>query len=433
MKEKDVDIPEMQSDFDAIKIVDEGGTPWWNSRRLSHVLGYGKYWNFQRLMEKTAAFLQKEKGLNPSEHFRVIEETVELGSGSVRTVTSVLLSKVAAMAIVSNADQKKPMVKLAKSYFSQTLNDAELAIGLQSNMLIYKTSTGKVAVDVIFNGDTFWMSQSRIATLFGVDVSTINYHLHNIDESGEVHLSEAVRKIPMSLDKWSDDSPLMYNLDAIIAVGYRVNSYEATQFRIWATSVLKEYIKKGFVLNDDRLKGTAVLGPDYFEELLERIREIRTSERRYYQKITDIYSECSADYDPNSETSQRNLIIKTRFRYVIDRFSRHNDEFRYYFVNSDTGEKSGTMLAECKWNGPGGQPDASLLTACPAAVSHTAFPFISRGGRSKSLCGPAVQSLAAKGGDGGLLGTIGRDHRHRPEPFRPLCPPVAGVDRGGKI
>jgi hypothetical protein len=143
-----------------------------------------------------------------------------------------------------------------------------------------------------------------MAELFNVAVSTINYHLSEIDKSGELHLSDSIRKIRIPSDKWEEDAVLMYNLDAVIAVGYRVNSYEATQFRRWATEVLKQYIIKGYVMDDERLKGKDVFGADYFEELLERIREIRTSERRYYQKITDIYAECSSDYDPQAETTK---------------------------------------------------------------------------------------------------------------------------------
>ena len=149
-----------------------------------------------------------------------------------------------------------------------------------------------------------------MAELFGTAVSTINYHLKQIDESGEVQLSTAIRKIRIPSDNCDEQGVMMYNLDAVIAVGYRVNSYEATQFRIWATKVLKEFIIKGFALDDERLKGKDVFGADYFDELLERIREIRTSERRYYQKITDVYAECSSDYDPQSE------ITKTFYKTV---------------------------------------------------------------------------------------------------------------------
>ena len=190
------------------------------------------------------------------------------------------------------------------------MSSAELAASAEGNVLIYRSSTGKVNVSVLFNSETFWLSQRRMSELFSVDVSTINYHLKQIDESGEVHLSEAIRKIQIPSEKWDEQGVLMYNLDVIIAVGYRVNSYEATQFRIWAREVIKEYIIKGYVLDDERLKGKAPFGADYFEELLDRIREIRTSERRYYQKITDIYAECSSDYDPKSD------ITKTFYKTV---------------------------------------------------------------------------------------------------------------------
>ena len=132
-----------------------------------------------------------------------------------------------------------------------------------------------------------------------MDVRTISYHLGEIFDSGELKENATIRKIGIVQTEGE-----MYNLDAIIAVGYRVNSYQATQFRIWATTVLKEYIIKGFVLDDERLKQGKHFGQDYFDDLLERIREIRTSERRYYQKITDVYAECSADYDPKSETTK---------------------------------------------------------------------------------------------------------------------------------
>lgn len=148
------------------------------------------------------------------------------------------------------------------------------------------------------------MSQKRMADLYNVDVSTINYHLKEIFKSGELTESSVIRKIPITANDGKDYNTLVYNLDAIIAVGYRVNSYQATQFRIWATSVLKEFIIKGYALDDDRLKQGKHFGKDYFDDLLERIREIRTSERRYYQKITDIYAECSADYDAKSESTK---------------------------------------------------------------------------------------------------------------------------------
>ena len=296
---------ELQSPFEAIKETDSEGREWWNSRKLARLLGYQKYWNFERLINKVTPFLQKEKGLDLKEHIVEIEEMAQLHNSGYRKVTSVLLSRTACLAIVMNADQKKPLVKAAKDYFTDKMTSTDLATSIEGNVLMYKSSTGKVNVTVVFNNETFWLSQKRMAELFNVAISTINYHLSEIGKSGEVQLSESIRKIRIPSDNCDDQGVLMYNLDAIIAVGYRVNSYEATQFRRWATEVLKQYIIKGFVMDDERLKGKDVFGADYFEELLERIREIRTSERRYYQKITDIYAECSSDYDAQAETTRQ--------------------------------------------------------------------------------------------------------------------------------
>ena len=296
---------ELQSPFETIKETDSEGREWWNSRKLARLLGYQKYWNFERLINKITPFLQKEKGLDLKEHIVEIEEMAQLHNSGYRKVTSVLLSRTACLAIVMNADQKKPLVKAAKDYFTDKMTSTDLATSIEGNVLMYKSSTGKVNVTVVFNNETFWLSQKRMAELFNVAISTINYHLSEIEKSGEVQLSESIRKIRIPSDNCDDQGVLMYNLDAIIAVGYRVNSYEATQFRRWATEVLKQYIIKGFVMDDERLKGKDVFGADYFEELLERIREIRTSERRYYQKITDIYAECSSDYDAQAETTRQ--------------------------------------------------------------------------------------------------------------------------------
>ena len=207
-----------------------------------------------------------------------------------------------------NADQKKDMVKVAQEYFSATMTSDVAVRSMESTILLYKGARGKTQVQVIFDTNTFWLSQQRMAELFGVTVPTINYHLGQVEQSGEIHLSDAIRKILIPSDKCSGEV-MMYNLDVVIAVGYRVNSYEATQFRIWSTQILKEFLTKGFVLDDERLKGKNVFGADYFDDLLDRIREIRLSERRYYQKITDIYSECSADYDKDSEITK--LFFKT--------------------------------------------------------------------------------------------------------------------------
>ena len=193
---------------------------------------------------------------------------------------------------------------MALRYFSQNDSAVETVQNSEiSSILLYKTSQGESRIEVIFNSDTFWMPQKRMAELYGVDVRTISYHLGEIFQSGELAEKSVLRKIGITAADGKVYDTNVYNLDAIIAVGYRVNSYQATQFRIWATTVLKEMIVKGFVLDDERLKQGTHFGKDYFDDLLERIREIRASERRYYQKITDIYAECSADYDPKSEAT----------------------------------------------------------------------------------------------------------------------------------
>ena len=173
----------------------------------------------------------------------------------------------------------------------------------QGKFLLYTSKEGAVRVEVFFQGETVWLTQKALAELFGVKVPAINKHLKNIHESGELSREVTISKMEIVRSEGAREVARdveFYNLDAIIAVGYRVNSYHATQFRIWATKTLREFIVKGFVLDDERLKqGKQVFGKDYFDELLERIREIRASERRFYQKITDLYS-LAVDYDPNA-------------------------------------------------------------------------------------------------------------------------------------
>jgi hypothetical protein len=170
-----------------------------------------------------------------------------------------------------------------------------------SEIILYKDVSGNVKIEVFFSDETFWLTQKRIAELFAVEVNTINYHLKKIIKSGELIEDSVIRKIRITANDGKEYPTFMYNLDAIIAVGYRVNSFQATQFRIWATKTLREFMIKGFVLDDERLKQGKRFGKDYFNELLERIREIRASERRFYQKITDIYQQCSIDYNNEAE------------------------------------------------------------------------------------------------------------------------------------
>ncbi len=174
----------------------------------------------------------------------------------------------------------------------------------ENNQLIfYSTPQGNVKVEVVFESETFWLSQKRMAELFGVDVRTVNEHLKNIFKTGELKEDSVIRNFRTTAADGKGYNTKFYILDAILAVGYRVNSSEATQFRIWATNTLKEFITKGFVLDDERLKQGKNFGKDYFDELLERIREIRASERRFYQKITDLYA-LSVDYNKDGLTTQ---------------------------------------------------------------------------------------------------------------------------------
>src|SRR5690606_21581722 len=178
----------------------------------------------------------------------------------------------------------------------------------ESQIILYTTPKGDVKVEIRFEDETFWLTQKKIAELFGVDVRTANEHLKNIFESGELQREATIRKIRIVQQEGQRQVSReldFYTLDAIIAVGYRVNSYNATQLRIWATNSLKVFIIIGFVLDDERLKQGKKFGKDYFVELLERIRSIRASERRFYQKITDIYAEASIDYDPKSPITQK--------------------------------------------------------------------------------------------------------------------------------
>jgi hypothetical protein len=171
-------------------------------------------------------------------------------------------------------------------------------------ILFYSTPEENTNIEVFYENETFWLSQKKMADLFNVDVRTINEHLKNIFLSEELIKEATIRNFRIVQKEGTRDvrrDVEFYNLDAIIAVGYRVNSAEATRFRIWSTKTLREYIIKGFVMDDERMKQGTQFGKDYFEELLERILEIRASERRFYQKITDIYAQCSVDYDPKAE------------------------------------------------------------------------------------------------------------------------------------
>ena len=173
------------------------------------------------------------------------------------------------------------------------------------DLIIYQSQNNEnISVEVLYNEEDFWLTQKSMSKLFNVAENNITYHLQNIFKTKELEQDSVTQKIRVTASDGKKYNTNFYSLDAIIAVGYRVNSKEATDFRIWATKTLKEYIKKGFVVNSEMLKNGPKFGKDYFDELLVKIKEIRASERRFYQKITDIYKECSFDYDKNSEITQ---------------------------------------------------------------------------------------------------------------------------------
>jgi hypothetical protein len=192
-------------------------------------------------------------------------------------------------------------------------------------ILLYKTDNAEVKVEILLQNENLWLTQAKMAELFDVQKAAISKHLKNIFADGELNEKVVVSKMETTtphgamVGKEQTKFVNIYNLDAIIAVGYRINSKKATMFRIWATQVLKEYIIKGFAMNDERLKDPQnFFGKDYFEEQLERIREIRASERRFYQKITDIYARCSADYSPDSQITQDFFAtVQNKMHYAV--------------------------------------------------------------------------------------------------------------------
>ena len=229
---------------------------------------------------------------------------------------------------MSNHEKKKPQMDTDGHKLGGTTehseNTQERRLTMKDELtdfLLYTAPDGQVKVESILHNETIWLPQKRIAELFGVGVPAISKHLDDIYADGELVREATVSILEIVQHEGSRQIKRkleFYNLDAMISVGYRVNSSKATQFRIWATQLLKEYIIKGFAMDDERLKNGRFFGKDYFRELLERVRSIRTSERRIYQQITDIFAECSIDYDPQSETT-RNFYahVQDKFHFAI--------------------------------------------------------------------------------------------------------------------
>lgn len=228
---------------------------------------------------------------------------------------------------------------------------------VKAEIILYQSEGANVPVQVRYMNETLWMPQREIADLFGTSKQTISYHMGNIFGDGELDRESVVKEILTTASDGKNYRVMFYNLDAIIAVGYRVNSMQATRFRQWATATLKEYIVKGFVLNDDMLKNGAPFGKDYFDELLVRIRDIRASERRVYQKITDIFQECTYDYDRNSETA-RNFYatVQNKLHYAVTGHTAAE-------IVQERSNPEQPNMGLCTWKGaPGGPIHSSDVT-----------------------------------------------------------------------
>ena len=189
----------------------------------------------------------------------------------------------------------------------------------EAHFLMYRVAEDEVAVNALVKDDTIWLNQKAMAELFDCSTDNISLHLKNIFAEGELTKESVTEKISATASDGKTYATQFYNLDAIISVGYRVNSHRATAFRIWATGILREYMIKGFAMDDERLKqGQTLFGKDYFRELLERVRSIRASERRIWQQVTDIYAECSIDYDPKAPTTKEfYAMVQNKFHYAI--------------------------------------------------------------------------------------------------------------------
>lgn len=293
----------MENIFDNIKHVDEANQEYWMARELCAIIGYREYKNFKPVIMK-AMDLCAQNGQNVYDHFVQVHEMIKIGKGGQRAVESYRLSRYACLLISMSLSSKKENALPALEYFSGKQTKSQMPdTYVDTDMVFFSDSEGKLRVELIFDGDTVWTTQKRIAEIFQVDVRTVSYHINEILESGELNRYSVVQKNWITAEDGKKYETNVYNLDMIIAVGYRVNSYKATRFRQWATSVLSEYIRNGAVLDDERFKQGGKQVQAKFDQLLERIQEIRASERMAYQKITDIYA-TACDYQKDATVTQ---------------------------------------------------------------------------------------------------------------------------------
>lgn len=318
--------------FDKIRHTDEDGNEYWMARELATAIGYKDFRNFKGLIEK-AQKLCIQNNAKTEDHFVEATEMVELGSGANRSVPSYRLTRYACLLIAMCANAKKSQALTALQYFS---GKREISKGVElytdTDIVFFSDPEGNLRVQLFFDGETVWTTQKRIAEIFQVEVPTVNYHLKNIFDSGELNRYSVIRKDLITADDGKPYETMLYNLDVIIAVGYRVNSYKATRFRQWATNTLSQYVKNGYVLDSDRFIYGNQLTDIKFEQLLERIREIRASERMAYQKITDIYA-TACDYQRDAvETREFYAKVQNKLHWAIT--GQTAAEIIYYNVDA---------------------------------------------------------------------------------------------------
>lgn len=293
----------MNEIFENIKHKDDADHEYWMARELCSAIGYADYRNFCKVIEK-AKNLCVQNNENITDHFVEVTEMVKIGSGATRKQKSFRLTRYACLLISMSLSSKKEKALPALEYFSGKQKDLQLTdTYTYTDIVFFSEPDGKLRVELLFDGDTVWTTQKRIAEIFQVDVRTVSYHINEIFESGELNKYSVIQKNWITADDGKKYETNVYNLDMIIAVGYRVNSYKATRFRQWATNTLSEYIRNGAVLDDERFKQGGKLIQAKFDQLLERIQEIRASERMAYQKITDIYA-TACDYQKDASVTQ---------------------------------------------------------------------------------------------------------------------------------
>jgi hypothetical protein len=303
--------------FEKICHKEQDGREYWLARELASATGYKDYRNFKSVVVK-AISLCRNNNAKETDHFVECTEMVEVGSGAKRELASYRLTRYACLLVAMCMNAKKVQAIEALQYFSGKQKITK-GVDLYKNtdLVFFSDPEGNLRVQLFFDGDTVWTTQKRIAEIFQVEVNTVSYHIGEIFATGELNKYSVVRKDWITAADGKKYETNLYNLDVIIAVGYRVNSYKATRFRQWATNTLSLYIKNGYVLDDDRFKYGNQLTDVKFEQLLERIREIRASERMAYQKITDIYATaCDYQKDAN-ETREFYAKVQNKLHWAI--------------------------------------------------------------------------------------------------------------------